>query len=182
MDNAQTLMGLHWVDAPDGAAPLTASILFYSPMPGVASPGFNTLTRDTNGTWVGQGRLSRKQAYQWTGGGEETIVIEGRLYPNLFGGLKTMDRLRLATEGQRFLVTRYYIEQEDGGYVYTQDVLPGPWGVRRVRDGAVRINSAGITQVLEFSCELVMIGADAGDGTSSDFLFANRAGFNGNQG
>lgn len=183
MNEAQTLMGLHWVDAADGDDSLVASILFFSPRPDVASPGFNSLTRDTNASWVAQGRLGRDPAFQWTGSGEETITVEGRLYPHMFGGLKTMDRLREGTKGQRFILTKYTVEASNDAntdaYIYKQDVIPGPWGIRRVRQGDVRIGSHGVPLVVEFSVELVMIGADPGDGTGNDFFFGARAGYTG---
>jgi len=186
MEQAQTLLGLHRIDLPAGSqvSGLDLTINFYSPRPGIASPGFNTLTRSTNGSWVSQGRLGRDPAFQWTGNSEETIIIEGRLYPHLFGGLKTLDRLRQATKGQRFILTRFWVEAEysqdgtpTGAYQYNSGVIPGPWGVRNVKQGELKIGAAGLPDVVEFHIELVMLGEDPGDGAANEFFFGAREGY-----
>lgn len=187
MDQAQTLLGLHREDLTSTQLDSsdTGAIFFYSPRPGIASPGFQTLTRDSNYSWLGQGRLSREQAMQFTGSGEETIGLEGRLYPHMFGGLKTLDLLRKAAgEGARFLITRYYVQKDSGtqedldgssGASYEYNAKPvGRFGIRRVRQGELRIGNTGMPDVLDFTLELVKLGDDSGDGTTNEFLWAAR--------
>jgi phage protein U len=179
---AQLLLGLLRDDIQGAAEVSNTSIYFYTPRPGIASPGYNSLQRDANFTWLSQGRLSRDPAMQFTGAGEETVTIEGRLYPQYFGGFATMNKLRAAGQGgHRFMLTRYYTladldangNESTTSFKYATETI-GRYGVRRVREGQTRIGSHGLPDILEFTIELVKLGEDAGDGTTGEFLFASR--------
>lgn len=140
---------------------------FYSPRPNEATPSFDTISRDSNFNWIGQGRLSTKQAMQFTGSGEDGITIEGRLYPHLFGGLKTLDNLRLAGQaGKPLMLSRFYVLRDPVQYV---GEIIGRYGIRRVRKNEKHINGVGLSNCAEFTLELVEFGEDA----AAEFLFAN---------
>jgi phage protein U len=169
---ASVLMGLG-VAAPsdvDGvvvanAQPLigdAASILFYVPMPGEDTPGFETLQRDAQYTWVSNDRLSRNPAMQFTGPGEENIVIEGRMYPYHFGGLSTVNRLRQAGKsGKPYLLMRFYPLSEPKGYA--GEAL-GNFVIKRVRTVESKIGTINIAHKIDFTLELTRYGDDVDAG------------------
>lgn len=137
--------------------------VFYCPMLGVESPGFETLQRDTSFTWVPQGRLNAPVAMQYTGPGQDIVIIEGRLFPSFFGGAQTLDALRAAgAAGQPQTLIRYFpLHDSDGKQVQgMQAMVLGDFVIVRVRAGEKRINSAGAPEQIEFSLELAAYGND----------------------
>lgn len=137
--------------------------VFYTPMLGVESPGFETLQRDTSFTWVPQGRLNAPLAMQYTGPGQDIVVIEGRLFPSFFGGAQTLDALRAAgAEGKPLALLRYFpVSDANGQKVQGMSAMViGTFVIMRVRAGEKRINSAGAPEQIEFALELAAYGND----------------------
>ena len=141
---------------------------FHAPRLGEASPGFDSISRDSSFTWTTQGRLSRDPALQFTGPGEEVISIEGRLFPHMFGGLKTLDALREAGRaGQPLMLTRYYVLSDPIQYVAE---TIGKFVIRRIRKNETHIASHGLAHKVDFTLELAMYGEDSSD--TPEFLFS----------
>jgi phage protein U len=137
-------------------------ILFYVPMPNTDTPGFEQLQRDTQFTWVSNDRLSRDPAMQFTGPGEENIVVERRMFPYHFGGLSTIQRLREAgREGKPHVLARFYPLTNPSGYA--TEVI-GNFVIRRVRTVESKIGSIGIAHKIDFTLELCRYGDDLKDG------------------
>lgn len=137
--------------------------VFYCPMVGVESPGFEALQRDSSFTWVPQGRLNAPIAMQFTGPGQDIVVIEGRLFPQFFGGAQTLDALRAAgAQGQPLELVRYHpIADAQGNRVQgIQATMLGAFVIMRVRVGEKHINSAGAPDMMEFQLELAAYGND----------------------
>lgn len=137
--------------------------VFYTPMLGVESPGFEALQRDSSFTWVPQGRLNAPLAMQYTGPGQDIVIIEGRLFPSFFGGAQTLDALRAAgAEGKSLTLLRYFpLHDSDGKQIQgMQAMVLGEFAIVRVRAGEKRINSAGAPEQIEFSLELAAYGND----------------------
>jgi uncharacterized protein len=137
--------------------------VFYVPMVGVESPGFETLQRDSSFTWVPQGRLNAPLAMQYTGPGQDIVVIEGRLFPSFFGGAQTLDALRAAgAEGKPLSLLRYFpVHDAQGRQVQGMSAqVVGTFVIMRVRAGEKRINSAGAPELIEFALELAAYGND----------------------
>lgn len=133
-------------------------ILFYVPVPGTDSAGFDTLQRDDQYTWVSNDRLSRRPAMQFTGPGEENIVVEGKIYPMFFGGLSTIDRLRAAgVNGKPMILMRFYPVEEPSGMV---SELIGNFVIKRVRTVESKISRIGVANKIDFTLELVRYGDD----------------------
>ncbi|WP_316196560.1 phage tail protein [Bradyrhizobium sp. SZCCHNS3053] len=133
-------------------------ILFYVPQKDTDTPGFDTLSRDTQFTWTSADRLSRAPAMQFTGPGEENIVIAGRMYPYHFGGLSTLDRLRRAgNAGKPMIMVRFYPLADPAGY--GSEVI-GNFAIRRVRDDQSKISIDGIAHKIDFQVELQRYGDD----------------------
>jgi phage protein U len=135
---------------------------FYSPRPGEASPGFQTIDRDSNFSWPQQNRLSRAPAMQFTGPGADLIQIEGRLFPGIFGGLKTMDNLKAAGDkGEPLMLIRYYILEasSDEAQQYVGERV-GMYAITRLRKRELKIGGDGLPVYMEFSLELSHFGED----------------------
>lgn len=154
--------------------------IFYVPLPEYDTPGYETLQRDSSYTWVPQGRLNAPVAMQFTGPGQDIIVIEGRLFPHHFGGISTLKALRDAgAAGKPLPLIRYYPVQDEGGGIIqgfdangtrvvqgtsdpgiTSEVL-GDFAIVRVRTGEKNISSVGLANHIDFAIELAAYGNDA---------------------
>lgn len=160
---ASVLMGLGSLDPAEN----DGVILFYVPMPGVDTPGFETLQRDAQFTWVSNDRLSRDPAMQFTGPGEENIVVDGRMYPYHFGGLSTIQRLREAgRSGKPHILARFYPLIEPNGYG-SQNL--GNFVIKRIRTVESKIGNVGIAHKIDFTLEMSRYGDDLNTTASNDF-------------
>jgi phage protein U len=151
---ASVLMGLGSLDpsATDNV------ILFYAPLPENDTPGYETLQRDSQYTWVSNDRLSRDPAMQFTGPGDDSIVIDGRMYPYHFGGLSTIKLLRDAgRSGKPYILARFYPLTGPGGY--GSENL-GNFVIMRVRTAESKIGAVGIAHKIDFTIELKRYGDD----------------------
>lgn len=153
---ADVLLGLGSQDP--NASDETGLILFYVPHKGMDTPNFETIQRDAQYTWTSADRLSRDPAMQFTGPGEDNVVIEGRMFPYHFGGLSTLERMRAAGRaGKPMLLVRFYpLTNPDG---YGSEVI-GNYVIRRVRTVEGRIGPIGIAHKIDFSLELQRYGDD----------------------
>lgn len=58
--------------------------------------GYSDVGRNLNTPWAELKTVGRPDALQWTGPTSETVKISGVLFPEEFGGLGTLEGLRLA--------------------------------------------------------------------------------------
>lgn len=145
------------------------NIKFYSPMPGFDTPGFDTVERDSQFSWTQQGRLSRSPAMQFTGSGEDVIVIAGKMFPNQFGGISTLEALRAAGQaGKPLMLQRFYPLEDEAGV--RGDVI-GRFGIKRVRHSEARIGINGVAHKMDFTIELTAFGEDPGSSMTSNQEF-----------
>lgn len=132
--------------------------IFHVPALDEDTPNFQTVNADSNFTWLQQGRLSRDPAMQFTGPGEDSVLIEGVLYPNHFGGLQTLENLRLAGRaGQTLTLIRFYPLLDPDGM---RGVICGRFAIRRLRRAHNKIGLNGVAHQLTFIIELVRYGED----------------------
>jgi uncharacterized protein len=158
---ANVLMGL----GTQNPATEDGIILFYVPLPNNDTPGFESLQRDAQYTWVSNDRLSRDPAMQFVGPGEENIVVEGRMFPYHFGGLSTIDRLRAAGRaGKPYILARFYPLKDPAGY--SSEVI-GNFVIKRVRTVESKIGTIGIAHKIDFTLELARYGDDKISSTGS---------------
>lgn len=138
--------------------------VFYVPMVEVETPGYETLQRDTSFTWIPQGRLNAPLAMQFTGPGQDTIVIEGRLFPEFFGGIRTLAALRAAgAQGKPLPLARYHPVYDETTGALQQGIeseVIGEFVIMRVRSQEKHIGSGGTPRMIEFALELQAFGAD----------------------
>lgn len=148
-----------------------ADAQFYAPIKGQYTPSFDSFSRDTNYTWPAQQRVQRDPAQQFTGPGEDNVSIEGILYPHLFGGQTTLERLRqIGRTGAPYPLIRYQTNtgftvagpSPDGTYIAAAFVLAGgkPFVLKRVQHKETFINSQGKVDRIEFTLELSAYGDD----------------------
>lgn len=133
---------------------------FYVPSLGETSPSFEVLQRDSTYTWTSQPRLNRDPAMQFTGPGEEIILVEGRFFPKFFGGLSTIRGLQdSGRAGYPMFLVRYR-QPPNGNGLIGEVVGGGRWVIRRVRAAESRIGPDGIAHKIDFSLELARFGED----------------------
>jgi len=108
-----------------------------------------TLERVADYRWEVQERLLREPSAQFLGPGEQTITLDGILYPGFSGSQSTIQQLRdVAVKGAPLMLT-------DGlGRVH------GKWALRRVREGQGTFMSNGAARAITFSLELTRYGED----------------------
>lgn len=138
--------------------------VFYVPMVEVETPGYETLQRDTSFSWIPQGRLNAPLALQFTGPGQDMIVIEGRLWPEFFGGIQTLAALRAAgAAGKPLPLIRYHPVQDANTGKLLQGIqadVIGDFVIMRVRSQDKHIGSSGTPRMIEFALELQAYGND----------------------
>jgi phage protein U len=155
---ASVLLGLGSMSPSDN----DGVILFYVPLPNNDTPGFEQLQRDAQFTWVSNDRLSRDPAMQFTGPGEENIVVDGRMFPYHFGGLSTIQRLReVGRAGKPHILARFYPLTNPSGYA--SEVI-GNFVIKRVRTVESKIGAIGVAHKIDFTLELCRYGDDLATG------------------
>ena len=108
-----------------------------------------TLERSADFRWEVMDRLLREPSAQFLGPGEQTITLDGTLYPGFSGRQSTMQQLRdIAAKGQALMLT-------DGmGKVH------GKWALRRVRENQGTFLANGAARAINFTLELTRYGED----------------------
>lgn len=145
-------------------------IVFYTPMLEAETLPFETLNRDSSYTWVPQGRLNAPLAMQYTGPGQDIIVLEGRAFPSFFGGAQTLDALRAeGAKGKPMPLVRYFpVSDAQGNKIQgVQSLVMGDFVLMRVRTGERHLNSAGAPEMIEFQIELAAYGNDGSIASSN---------------
>jgi uncharacterized protein len=161
---ADVLMGLGSQDP--NTTDETGLILFYVPSKGTDTPNFETIQRDAQYTWTSNDRLSRDPAMQFTGPGEDNVVVEGKMYPYHFGGISTLERMRNAGRaGKPMILCRFYPLTDPKGY--GTEVI-GNYVIRRVRTVEAKIGAVGIAHKIDFTLELTRYGDDLGTPTAGN--------------
>ncbi|WP_318356265.1 phage tail protein [Enterobacter sp.] len=62
---------------------------------------YQSIRHDTDYNWPSNKRIGKRNAFQFTGPGDETITLTGALYPELTGGTLSLTALRLMAAGGR---------------------------------------------------------------------------------
>jgi phage protein U len=117
---------------------------------GVSKLPQTNLSRTFDYRWEGAQRIGRRVAQQYLGPGEETVSIEGVIYPPVFGSFEAIEAMRReAMSGTpRAFVTAY------GRY-------NGLWCIKSIRDKQAPYWPDGHPRKVEFTLELVHYGPDA---------------------
>lgn len=131
--------------------------LFRSVYPQMDNTPMDSFSREVQATWPSQQRLSRAPAMQFTGPGNDTITIEARILPHVFGGVNTIKEIEKSTKnGEVMRLFRFS----------ASDILPfsahylGNYVVTNMRVNETRIASDGNPTAIDFALELVRYGDD----------------------
>lgn len=134
--------------------------IFYTPVPDRDTPAYNKIMIDSQFTWIAQNRLSRDPAMQFTGPGEESIMIGCKLYPVFFGGVSTMDAMRASGRAGKPLALIRFNPLRDPQGMAGQNL--GKFVITRVVRDERLIGSFGIGHEIDFTIELKAYGEDVG--------------------
>ncbi|MCC5807239.1 MAG: phage tail protein [Opitutales bacterium] len=111
---------------------------------------YEALARRTVWRWPEQGRAGRAPALQFTGPGEDTLTLEGTLYPAFRGGLGQLDAMRAeAGRGLPLLLM--------GG----DGRVLGRWAVESVEERQRVFLPGGAPKRVDFTLSLRFYGDDA---------------------
>jgi hypothetical protein len=142
------------------------NIIFESPTLGGDSLGFETLQEEFTGGWVSQGRLSRDPAMQFTGPGAQTLTLAGRVYPKIFGGIKTLEAIKLAIrDGKPLSLIRYTNALTNtNGMVVTGTVSSNKYVIMKLSRAEQKISPDGTGHRVDFQLDLQLYGDDLNTG------------------
>ncbi len=115
----------------------------------IDTAAYQQLQKRSTYRWQAQARLGRLPAQQYLGPGEETLSLEGILYPHHKGGLDQLEAMRLeADKGQPLLLT-------DGmGHIWQQ------WVIRQIEETHTVLFEDGTPRKLTFRLQLTRYGTE----------------------
>lgn len=117
---------------------------------GLPSAAYQQLQRTHTYRWAEQQRMGREPALQYTGPGNESLELEGVLYPHYKGGLDQLDAMRKeAGSGQPLLLV-------DG-----RGKLWGKYCILEIRETQTHFMEGGVPLKQQFSLRLSRYGEDA---------------------
>ncbi|NVK42099.1 MAG: phage tail protein [Oceanospirillaceae bacterium] len=111
-----------------------------------------SITRTNNYEWAKQPRLGRESASQFTGIGDDTIELEGVIYPHYKGGTEQITLMRLmAQEGKPLMFV------SGNGFVY------GEYCIVDIEEKGTYLAANGDPRKVEFTLTLERYGSDDDD-------------------
>lgn len=113
----------------------------------LSTAAYQTLERTSAWRWESVARVGVRPAQQYVGPGEDTVSIDGTVYPSFRGGLGQLDAMRAeADKGEALLLV-------DGtGKVW------GEYCITEVRETQTVFFSNGMPRKIDFSLSLTMYG------------------------
>lgn len=115
---------------------------------------FQTLQRQTQYRWQAQPRIGRAPARQFLGAGDDTIELQGTIYPHFRGGLGQLALMRAAAQNGEPLPLTYAFE--------TAGQYAGLWCIDSVSDNRSMFFRDGAARQIDFTLSLSAYGEDAG--------------------
>jgi len=110
----------------------------------VSTAAFQTLQRTTEYRWAKLDTVGSRPKYQPIGIGEETITLDGIIYPHYAGGIAQLDAMRAEASTMQPLSLR-------------SNKKLGQWAIKKITENqAQMLGDIPIKQ--EFSIELIFIG------------------------
>lgn len=115
----------------------------------INSAAYQTLQHSKVYNWKSQARVGRLPAQQFTGEGEETIALEGVVYPYFKGGTGQLNDMRLqAGKGEPLMLV-------DGTGVIWQK-----WCIKQIDETQRELFSDSTPRKIEFNLQLIRYGED----------------------
>lgn len=120
---------------------------------GVSTAAYSSMRRSTRWRWSAQARTGRSPAVQFVGRGEDSITLEGVIYPQFKGGLNQLPRMRAeADKGRPFLMADS-LGRVDYGY----------WCITQIDDAQEYLYKDGTPRKTTFQLSLTAYGEDRYD-------------------
>ena len=115
----------------------------------IDTAAYDTFKRSQTYRWQSQARVLRRPAQQFLGVGDETIELQGVIYPHLRGGLAQLDGMRAeAAKGEPLLLV-------DGlGFVW------GQWVMTTLEEGQSYLLANGQPLKQTFQLQIMRYGED----------------------
>ena len=115
----------------------------------IDSAAYQSLLRTTEYRWRSQSRIDRLPAQQFVGPGQDTLSLEGVIYPYFRGGLGQLDAMRQeAGKGEPLMLV-------DGtGFIWQQ------WVITQVEETQRILFEDGSPRKVEFRLQLTRYGED----------------------
>ncbi|VVE34985.1 phage tail protein [Pandoraea fibrosis] len=113
----------------------------------ISTAAYDTFRRESRWTWATLGRMGRVPARQYTGKGDDTITLEGTIYPHFRGGFRQIQAMRReADKGEPLLM------------VDSNGVVHGFWCITTVSETATPLTRGGMPLKQRFSLTLEYYG------------------------
>ncbi len=109
----------------------------------IETAAYQTLRRTTQYRWPQHNRFGQRPSRQWAGMGDDTVSLEGLIYPGCQGGPSQMDAMRAEAERGEPLVL-----MDGRGYDR------GLWVILSIRDGREQFFGDGRARKINFTLEL----------------------------
>jgi phage protein U len=122
----------------------------------VDGPSFDKLKSTAKGEWASQKRFARRNARQWTGYGDDDVVVSGTIYTEYFHGVGSLGTLRALMPYPQMLVS-------GAGDVF------GLWCIEEVGHEQTYQDREGRPAKVSFDVKLGRYGEDAA-GIAGGFL------------
>jgi len=112
---------------------------------GVSKPSHQVARRSTSYRWEPVARVGVPEGLQYLGPGEDSITLEGVIYPHFSGGLRQIDSMRaMATFG----IPTPMMLVDGGGWVW------GLWVIQGIEETKSYLMADGAARKIEFSITL----------------------------
>ncbi|BCU54063.1 phage tail protein [Enterobacter kobei] len=107
---------------------------------------FQTMQRDATYLWAANKRVGKRDAFQFTGIGDDSVTLQGALYPELTGGVLSLSALRLmAGEGRAWPLL-------DG-----QGMIYGMFVIKSVTESGTSFYPDGSPRKIDFTLKLTRV-------------------------
>ncbi|MFA5712135.1 phage tail protein [Mycolicibacterium sp.] len=115
----------------------------------VSTAAYQSLRRSAAYRWPAQERIGRRPARQFVGPGDETMTLDGTIYPHYLGGIGQIERMReVAGRGDPLALV-------DG-----RGSNLGQWCIERVEETDTVFGADGRPRRMDFVLGLVRYGED----------------------
>ncbi|MDF1583906.1 MAG: phage tail protein [Methyloprofundus sp.] len=115
----------------------------------INTAAYQSLQHSKQYRWKSQDRVGRIPAQQFTGEGEETITLEGVVYPHFKGGTGQLNAMRLeAGKGEPLMLV-------DGTGAIWQT-----WCIKQIDETQRELYSDSTPRKIEFNLQLIRYGDD----------------------
>lgn len=120
---------------------------------GVSTAAYNSMRRSTRWRWSSQARAGRSPAAQFIGKGDDSISLEGVIYPQFKGGLNQLPRMRLEADRGRPFLMADSLGRVDYGY----------WCITQIDEVQEYFMAHGLPRKITFDLMLTAYGEDRYD-------------------